>query len=160
MVDKCEAAGKRNRSEKPTPRSPQHELVISLLRTGDAVEYRLAQLFREFELTAAQHQVLTILREADRPLPCLEIASRLITRVPAITSLVDKLEKQAWVERHRCDQDRRVWYVSLTAKGRRRLKQVDAPLEELYRDLCAGLAKKDCQQLKKMLDVARNTMNA
>ncbi|MGI9472723.1 MAG: MarR family winged helix-turn-helix transcriptional regulator [Rubripirellula sp.] len=158
MADKCEAAAKTRRRTKPKAASPQQQLVAGLLRTSDAFQYRFAQLYRDFGLTEPQYSVLRILRDADRPLPCLEIASRLITRVPAITSLIDKLEKQSWVERHRCDQDRRIWYVSLTSRGRRLLTDMDRPVDKLHRELCEGLSKRDCQQLTELLEKARQTL--
>ena len=50
-------------------------------------------------------------------LPSLEIASRMITRVPDVTRIVDRLETQGLVKRERTTADLRVVLVSITRKG-------------------------------------------
>ena len=67
---------------------------------------RVGQLLRSFGLTPSQYNVLRILRGAGKALPSLEIASRLIQVVPAITGLIDRLEQQGLVERERSSNDR------------------------------------------------------
>lgn len=140
--------------------SVQQSVVIGMLRTYDLFQYRQAQFFREYGLTQPQYNVLRILRGAGTPLPCLEIADRLITKVPAITSLIDKLEKRQLVERARCSRDRRIWYVSLTAAGAKLLKKMDAPVLQQHAELCAGLSEPECVQLTALLDKARAPLHS
>jgi DNA-binding MarR family transcriptional regulator len=135
--------------------SPQQAAVVGLLRTNDLFQYRFGQLFREFGLTQPQYNALRILRGEGAPLPCLEIAARMIAIVPAITSLIDKLEKRKLVERTRCTEDRRVWYVSLTAAGSKLLKEMDGPVMEMHGKLCRGLTAAECKQLTELLEKAR-----
>ena len=59
-----------------------------------------------------QYNILRILRGEGKPLPILEIASRTITVVPGITGLIDRLERAGFVNRLRCQKDRRVIYVA------------------------------------------------
>lgn len=135
--------------------SVQQTAVVGLLRTNDLFQYRFGQLFREFGLTQPQYNVLRILRGEGAPLPCLEIAARMITIVPAITSLIDKLEKRKLVARDRCTEDRRVWYVSLTAAGSKLLDEMDTPVMEMHSQLCKGLTGAECKQLVELLEKAR-----
>lgn len=137
--------------------SPQQAVVLGILRANDLFQYRFAQLFREFGLTQPQYNVLRILRGEGTPLPCLEIANRMIAIVPAITGLIDKLEKKELVKRNRCKVDRRVWYVSLTTSGKRLLSKMDEPVMELYEQLCKGLSKQNCQHLIELLERARDS---
>src|SRR3954454_405364 len=94
---------------------PEQEAMLNILRTSDQLQIRFARLFRGFGLTPQQYNVLRILRGEGRPLPILEIAARMITIVPGITGLIDRLESASLVERNRCDHDRRVIYVASTA---------------------------------------------
>ena len=135
--------------------SVQQSVVIGLLRTNDLFQYRFGRLFRGFGLNQPQYNVLRILRGEGKPLPCLEIADRLITMVPAITSLIDKLESKGLVSRDRCAKDRRVWYVSLTPDGDELLKKMDGPVSELHASLCRGLSKTECRQLVDLMEKAR-----
>jgi DNA-binding MarR family transcriptional regulator len=135
--------------------SVQQSVVIGLLRTNDLFQYRFGRLFRDYGLNQPQYNVLRILRGEGKPLPCLEIADRLITMVPAITSLIDKLESKGLVARDRCARDRRVWYVALTPDGHELLKKMDGPVSELHASLCRGLNKTECRQLVELMEKAR-----
>ncbi len=135
--------------------SIQQEVVISLLRTNDQFQYRFTQLFKEFELTRPQYNILRILRGEGTPLPSLEIASRMITVAPAITSLIDALEKRELVKRKRCTKDRRVWYVELTSKGERLVGKIDEPNLKMHSQLVGHLSKKECLQVLEILEKAR-----
>ncbi|NOY43307.1 MAG: MarR family transcriptional regulator [Planctomycetes bacterium] len=138
--------------------SVQQEVVISILRTNGQFQYQFAQLFKEFELTGPQYNILRILRGEGAPLPSLEIASRMITVAPALTSLIDKLEKRALVQRKRCTKDRRVWYVELTSKGKKLVEKMDQPNLEMHSRLVGHLSKKECSQLLLLLEKAREGM--
>ena len=81
--------------------SPAQEAVLNLLRTNDQFMNRLVRLFREYGLTPSQYNVLRILRGEGKPMPILEIGDRMIQVVPAMTGLIDRLEKQDLVTRER-----------------------------------------------------------
>src|SRR6187549_3905599 len=76
----------------------EQEAMIGLWRVSDWSMNRFGALFREFELTSSQYNVLRILRGAGEPLPVQEISGRMIQPVPAMTGLVDRLEKGSLVE--------------------------------------------------------------
>src|SRR5688572_15881070 len=96
---------------------PEQEAMLNLLRTADQLQIRFARLFRRFGLTPQQYNILRILRGEEKPLPILEIAARMITVVPGITGLIDRLEAAELVSRQRCREDRRVIYVTITPKA-------------------------------------------
>src|SRR5437667_12259620 len=108
--------------------SLEQELALNLQRTSDQIMIRFERLFREYGLTPSQYNILRILRGEGKPLPVLEIASRTITVVPGITGLIDRLEQAGFVNRLRCDKDRRVIYVALTDHGTASLAALDEPL--------------------------------
>jgi DNA-binding MarR family transcriptional regulator len=100
--------------------------------------------------------VLRILRGEGKPLPSLEIADRMIQVVPAITGLIDRLEKQELVVRQRSEEDRRVVYVALTRKALDLLKRIDKPLDELQKRLVGHLSASDLSTLTRLLEKARS----
>src|SRR5436309_14342442 len=115
--------------------SPEQEAALSVLRTGDQLQIRFARLLRDHGLTPSQYNILRILRGEGKPLPILEIASRTITVVPGITGLIDRLEQAGFVNRVRCEKDRRVIYVALTELAARTLAALDEPLAALHHRL-------------------------
>ncbi|WP_339726907.1 MarR family transcriptional regulator [uncultured Gimesia sp.] len=137
--------------------SPEVEAILNLLRTSDQFQNRLGKLFREYRLTCSQYNVLRILRGEGQPLPSLEIASRMVQVVPAITGLVDRLEEQELVERKRCKKDRRVVYVAITAKGEQLLNQMDQRVSEQHTQLIGHLTRNELKELNRLLVKARQS---
>ena len=135
--------------------SPQQEAIITLLRAADEYENRLVRLLRPYDLTPSQYNVLRILRGEGQPLPCLEIASRLIQVVPAITGLIRRLEAAGLVTRARCDRDRRVVYIDLTAAAKSKLAELDQPIRDVHQELIGHLPEDDLTQLTRLLQQAR-----
>lgn len=88
-------------------------------------------------------------------MPCLEIGDRMIQVVPAMTGLVDRLEKLELVKRERCTQDRRVIYIELTVKAKQLLDKMDAPVNELHKQLIGHLTQAELKELSRLLEKAR-----
>jgi len=138
--------------------SPEQEAILNVLRTNDQFQNRFGRLFREFDLTSSQYNVLRILRGEGKPMPCLEIADRMIQVVPAMTGLLDRLESQGLVVRERCTQDRRIVYVTLTDPARELLKRMDDPVNELHKQLVGHLTQAELKELSRLLEKARSSL--
>jgi len=138
--------------------TPEVEAILNLIRTNDQFENRFGRLFRQFSLTGSQYNVLRILRGEGKPLPSLEIADRMVHVVPAITGLIDRLEKQDLVKRQRCTEDRRVVYVEITTKALKMLKKMDKPLLEMHNKLVGHLSRKELKELSRLLAKARTSL--
>ncbi|WZP00007.1 MarR family transcriptional regulator [Isosphaeraceae bacterium EP7] len=133
----------------------EEEALLNLARTNDVLESAFSALFREHRLTSSQYNALRILRGEGSPLPCLEVASRMITRLPDITRLVDRLEESGLVERTRSLEDRRVVWVGITDKGRAVLSGLDTPVRDLQRRLLGHLDPAELAELNRLLVKAR-----
>jgi DNA-binding MarR family transcriptional regulator len=137
---------------------PEEEVALSIVRTSDRLQHRFARLLREHGLTPSQYNVLRILRGEGKPLPILEIASRTVTVVPGITGLIDRLEQAAFVNRLRCDKDRRIIYVALTDAGDTVLAGLDEPLIALHRKLLGQLSQTEMKELIQLLEKVREPL--
>lgn len=135
--------------------SAAQEAALGIMRTSDQLQIRFARLLREHGLTPSQYNVLRILRGEGKPLPILEIASRTIAVVPAITGVIDRLEQAGFVHRVRCEQDRRVIYVALANSGTMTLNAVDEPLDALHEELLGQLAPSELKELIRLLEKVR-----
>jgi DNA-binding MarR family transcriptional regulator len=139
--------------------SPHQEAVLNVLRTNDQFQNKFGRLLRHYGLTPSQYNVLRILRGEAKPMPCLEIASRMIQVVPAITGLIDRLEAQGLVLRDRCIEDRRVVYITLTDKARKLLTLMDEPVMNLHRGLVGHLTQAELKELSRLLEKARQRVD-
>tara|TARA_R110002072_G_scaffold284587_1_gene449054 strand:- start:94207 stop:94686 length:480 start_codon:yes stop_codon:yes gene_type:complete len=139
--------------------SPEQEAVLNILRTNDQFQNRFGRLFRQYGLTSSQYNVLRILRGEGKPMPCLEIGSRMIQVVPAMTGLIDRLEKLELVRRERCTEDRRIVYTELTEKAATLLDEMDEPVTELEKALMGQLTRKELKELSRLLEKARQSLS-
>lgn len=111
--------------------SRDQETFLNLWRTYDLLKAFEDDLFSTRELTAQQYNALRLLRSAHPgTMPTLVLASRLISRAPDITRMIDKLEARGLVRRERPADNRRVVNLGLTAAGLELLEQLADPVRE------------------------------
>jgi MarR family transcriptional regulator, organic hydroperoxide resistance regulator len=140
------------------PLTPEQEVLLTVQRTADAFERRVAELLKPNGISGTQYNVLRILRGAGKDgLPCGAIAERMVTRDPDITRLLDRLDKMGFIRRERGQKDRRVVCTTITEAGLKLLKQLDKPVQELGFSLVKNLNKTQMQQLVELLDLARSS---
>jgi DNA-binding MarR family transcriptional regulator len=138
--------------------SAEQEALLNLMRTSDRFQTSTARLFRKYGLTLSQYNVLRILRGEGKPLPCLEVADRLIAAVPGITGLLDRLEAAGLIGRERSREDRRVVFASVTPKGLDVLGQLDEPLDKQHKRLLGHLSRAELTELSRLLEKARESV--
>lgn len=138
--------------------SPEQEAMLNILRTNDLFQNRFGRLLREYGLTSSQYNILRILRGEGKPLPCLEIADRLVQVVPAITGLIDRLEQAGMVRRERSDADRRVVNVEITAPALKTLARLDEPVMELHKELLGHMKRTELRELSRLLEKSREPL--
>jgi DNA-binding MarR family transcriptional regulator len=135
--------------------SPEEAAFLDLLRTADMLTRRAIGVLKAEDLSQTQYNVLRILRGAPHGLPCGEIASRMITRDPDVTRLLDRIEKRGLVSRARESRDRRKVLTRITAQGLKLVNRLDEPVQELHRKLLGHLGKERLQALGELLAAAR-----
>lgn len=137
--------------------SLEEEAYLNIVRTSNALAQGIAELLRSHDLTPAQYNVLRILRGAgEQGLTASDIASRMISRDPDVTRLVDRLEKRGLVDRWRCSEDRRVVWTRISPAGRELIDPLDEPLNELHRQLLSHMSPEKLQTLIELLEEARD----
>jgi DNA-binding MarR family transcriptional regulator len=126
------------------------EAYLNLQRTSEALTRNLSETLKAYGVTGTQYNVLRILRGAEPVgLPCSEVASRMVTRDPDVTRLLDRLDKQGLVTRERSAEDRRVVTTRITPKGLELLAGLDRPIAEMHQ---RQLAHMDDDQLRALID--------
>jgi DNA-binding MarR family transcriptional regulator len=137
---------------------PEEEAYLNLLRTTTVLYAEFERLFKQAGLSEPQYNVLRILRGVGGcGVPCSEIGSRMIARVPDVTRLVDRLEAAGMVERCRIPNDRRVVQVKITDKGREAIAGLDEPLTQLSKRLLSHMTPAELAQLNRLLEKARTS---
>ena len=99
---------------------------LSLQRTASVWMQALAQHLRPFNLTPTQYNVLRILRGTHPgSLTCGEIGERMVTAVPDVTRMVDRLVSSRLAWKARDEADGRVVQVEISSKGLELLSSLD-----------------------------------
>jgi DNA-binding MarR family transcriptional regulator len=138
---------------------PEEAAFLDLLRTCDLLSRGPAQVLKTEDLSATQYNVLRILRGSPEGLPCGEIGSRMITRDPDITRLLDRLEKRELISRCRETKDRRMVMARITPGGLKLLARLDVPVQEAHRKQLGHLGRERLRALTELLYVARTNVS-
>lgn len=129
---------------------------MNLLRTTETLEGVVSAALVGQDLSQPQYNVLRILRGAGvEGLPCGEIGSRMITRDPDITRLLDRLEKRGLTTRSREAKDRRVVTVRITKAGLDTLAELDKPIVDSLKAGLSHLGERDLRKLIEFLERLR-----
>jgi len=135
---------------------PEEAAFLELLRTTDVLSRGLIAVLKTEDLSTNQYNVLRILRGSPEGLPCGEIASRMITRDPDITRLLDRLEKRGLISRRRETKDRRRVMAQITPEGLKLLARFDEPVQAVHRKQLGHLTRKRLRALTELLEVSRS----
>jgi DNA-binding MarR family transcriptional regulator len=124
--------------------------------------FRLTRVLRQQDDSGHAPALLSALAVVDRegPLTLGALAAQEQVSPPTITKIVDGLEARGFVERARDDNDRRVWRVRVTARGRRELQTRRAQRTEWLAAQLRGLAPDDLDRLGGALDVLERLTTA
>jgi DNA-binding MarR family transcriptional regulator len=126
---------------------------IKLMQASGAIHGATQDLFKAHGLSEPQYNVLRILRGAGPDgLRCQEIADRMISRVPDITRLLDRLVDKGFVDRRRSEADRRMVISVVTRAGLDLLTRIDGPLQEQVRRNFRTLDADEIARLDDLLD--------
>jgi len=147
---------KQPKNERRRTSTPEESAFLDLLRTTDMLSRGLVPVLKAEDLSATQYNVLRILRGAPEGLPCGEIASRMITRDPDITRLLDRLEKRGLISRCRETKDRRTVMTQITPTGLKMLARLDRPVQAGHRRQLGHLGRERLRTLIELLRVARS----
>jgi len=121
-------------SHKSSDIQMEARLFVAFMQIADAFGAQAEQVIKTASLTAAQYNVLRILRGAGPAgLACREIGARMISRDPDITRLLDRMEKRNLITRKRQSDDRRVVKTFVTPHGLELLKILDRPVSALHK---------------------------
>lgn len=140
---------------------PAEEAFLNLQRTADWLMRGVAETLRAAGLTHPQYNVLRILAGAGPDgMPCGDLASRMITRDPDITRLLDRMENRELVTRSRDKEDRRVVRAFLTSSGAAALRALEKPVRDAIRLPLAPLGNAKLEQLTGLLEEIRIQMES
>jgi len=135
----------------------EEEAMVSLVRTFRVVADAGDLLFKAHGISPAQYNVLRILRgAASCGMGRNDIRERLISRMPDVTRLLDRMEEAGLVRRERDVNDRRCVPTYLTDRGAALLETLEEPIAALHREHFGHLSQEQLRTLIDLLTLVRN----
>ena len=136
--------------------SRENEAALGLLRTAAVIEHAQQEALRPFGITGTQYNVLRILRGAGEAGLCgREVGERMITRVPDIPRLLERMEEAGLISRERDAGDRRHVIARITEAGLRVVDEVTPVLVGVERRFFGQLDEGMLKALIAALDEVR-----
>ena len=131
--------------------------MLNVLHTASRLVDSLELLLKEHRIGAAQYNVLRILRGAKGAAMCRnDLRDRMLTRMPDMTRLLDRMEEAGLVVRTRDTGDRRVVLTRITAAGSQLLEELDEPVAQLHGWQLGHLTEAQLQKLIELLTIVRD----
>ncbi len=122
------------------------KLVIAMARTYDSLFSEIEKNFKEFGLNISEFGVLEMLyHKGDQPVQ--KVAEKVLVTSGTITYVINKLEKKDLVIRRKCNIDKRVYYVSLTEKGKEFIANIFPKHKDFLNDLFKDLSEESKREL-------------
>lgn len=133
--------------------SKQQEALLNIFVCANHLRLKSSTMIEQYGITFGQYNVLRILKgKYPDGHPRCEIISRMIEPAPDVTRLIDKLEKQKFVERFHSSEDRRHSIARITQKGIDLLEKIQAQVEFMDKNLCINLTEKELTELSRILE--------
>jgi len=137
--------------------SREHEAHLSVIRTAAVLTDEDEQFLRPYGVTATQYNVLRILRGAEPNGLCRnEVRDRMLTRMPDMTRLLDRMEEAGLVVRSRESDDRRMVRTKIATSGLNILAELDGAIEREHKSRFARLSDDELRSLIQMLAKVRD----
>lgn len=138
-------------------RSLYQEAQLNIARTAALHTDSFEQMLRPHGISSTQYNVLRILRGAGADGLCRnEIRDRLLSRMPDVTRLLDRMVRAGLVTRARSTHDRRMVTTCLTEQGRALVDSLDDEVEAEHRRWLGHMDEGQLRSLVVLLTAARN----
>lgn len=137
--------------------SGKQKAMLNLLYSYGWVMEQIKSFLAPEDITPQQYNILRILRGASPdPLSTLQIRERMLDKMSDTSRIVDRLVSKELAQKVTCPKDKRLVDVTITEKGHKLLKKLDAQSEHVQH-IMDRLSEKEANQLSDLLDKMRNS---
>ena len=128
--------------------------VINLVYTVNWMQDKHQKVFKSFNITAQQFNILRILKgQHPNSTSATEIKARMLDKNSDVSRLLDRLVAKKVIVKKACPTDKRAFDVNLTDAGLELLRTLDKKQSEL--DNILNLSEEEAYQLSDLLDKSR-----
>ena len=129
--------------------------MMTLIHAAGVMQERMERALESVGLSSAKYGPLSVLLDADAPLPLGELAARVHCVRSNMTQLVDRLEAEGLVTRTNDPSDRRVVRAEITTKGREQTTAGRAKMNAIEKEFAEALSDDDRAAIERILTAVR-----
>lgn len=138
-------------------KSEYQKAVVNLIYTYNHTVDRISSVFKKYDITRQQYNVLRILRgQHPKPTNINLIKERMLDKMSDASRIVERLRIKELLEREQCQQDKRSVEIKISDAGLQLLEQVDPHLLE-FESNYIQLSEEEAQTLNHLLDKLRGS---
>jgi DNA-binding MarR family transcriptional regulator len=136
-------------------RNEPQKAILNILYTSYFIQDRMNTLFKQFDITRQQYNVLRILRGQHPGHASVNlIRERMLDKMSDASRIVERLRLKGMVIRKNAEKDKRAVEVTITDVGLDLLREMERPVEE-FDSLLRNLSEDETRQLNTLLDKIR-----
>ena len=138
-------------------KSLEQEAHLNLVRTAGVLSDGIEQVLKPSGVTGPQYNVLRILRGAEPDGLCRnDVRDRMVSRMPDMTRMLDRMEAAGLVSRCRDEEDRRMVTTRITPKGLELLGEVDSLVAAEHKRRLGHMTEDQLRKLIELVGLARD----
>ncbi len=136
-------------------RNESQKAILNILYTSYFIQDRMNMLFKQYDITRQQYNVLRILRGQHPGHASVNlIRDRMLDKMSDASRIVERLRLKDLVIRKGAEKDKRAVEVTITEAGLQLLREMEKPVEE-FETLLKNLSDDETRQLNTLLDKVR-----
>ncbi|MDB2368871.1 MarR family transcriptional regulator [Flavobacteriales bacterium] len=137
--------------------SEQEKLMINVIYSANLLNLITTRLFKPFDLSPQQYNVLRILRgQKGDSIALMDIEHRMLDKSSNVSRLIDKLISKELIVRSVSSEDRRRIEILINDNGISVLEKIDLILAKMNSKLKDLISDEDAQKTNRILDQLRN----
>jgi DNA-binding MarR family transcriptional regulator len=129
-----------------------HEMLRAIRRILRRVALHSRGMSRDLGLTLPQVLVLRAIGESGGAPTARDVAARVQLSPATVSGILDRVERLGLLARARSTTDRRRVLLTLTERGRERIRDTPAPLQEEFAARVGGLPASEQRELLRSLE--------
>ena len=127
--------------------------ILSILKTSLRINKKLNDIFKKYEISEQQFNILRILRgKRGKPSSLKTIQKRMVHLMSNTTRLVDKLILKDFVSREICKHNRRKIDIFITDKGLKFLDEINPIIDKSEELMTTNLSEEEKNILTNLLN--------
>ena len=136
--------------------SEQEKLMINVIYSANLLNLITSRLFKPYELSPQQYNVLRILRgQKGESIALMDIEHRMLDKSSNVSRLVDKLISKDLINRSISSKDRRRIEIVITSRGLSVLNEIDVIMADMNYKIKAIISDENAKETNLILDQLR-----